>query len=65
MSMAAGLNIGKRTIELDGITIEAAVISAGEHPDAFLFLLNGRPIPMTTVPKDGEVIEAIRVASGG
>ena len=64
--MTSRLAIGKRIIEIgDGITIENAVISSGEHPDAFLFLIDGRPIPITTVPNDGDVIEAIRVASGG
>ena len=49
----------------EGVTIEDAMLSAGKHPDAFLFLSCGRPVPMTTVLKDGDIIEAVRVASGG
>ncbi|MDR0778676.1 MAG: hypothetical protein LBE48_04490 [Methanomassiliicoccaceae archaeon] len=57
--------IGKGTINADdGMTIEKAMISAGEHPDAFIFLLGGRPIPMTSVLNEMK-IEALRVASGG
>jgi len=64
--MAAHLIIGKEKLDVDpGITIEDAMISAGKHPDAFLFLFNGRPVPMTTTLEDEMTIEALRVASGG
>ena len=47
-------------------TIEKAMLSAGKHPDAFLYLTkSGKPTPMTTVLDEGVIIEAIRVASGG
>ncbi|MCL1904794.1 MAG: hypothetical protein FWG19_01550 [Methanomassiliicoccaceae archaeon] len=64
--MPASLIIGKDIISAeDGVTIEKAMISAGKHPDAFLYLFDGRPIPMTTVLDDGMKIDVIRVASGG
>jgi sulfur carrier protein len=63
--MPSFITEGKETINAaDGITIEKAVILAGKHPDAFIFLLNGRPVPMTTV-LENMTIEALRVASGG
>jgi sulfur carrier protein len=64
--MSSHIIIGTERLNVDtGTTIENAMISAGKHPDAFLFLLNGRPVPMTLVPEDGMYIEALRVASGG
>ncbi|MDR2866367.1 MAG: hypothetical protein LBV13_03070 [Methanomassiliicoccaceae archaeon] len=64
--MSAYIVIKKEKVECDeGITIEGAMLSAGKHPDAFLFLLDGRPLPMTTVLTKGMIIEALRVASGG
>jgi len=57
---------GKEVLDIvTKMTIEEAMISYGKHPDAFLFLINGRPVPMTTL-LDGDVtVEALRVASGG
>jgi sulfur carrier protein len=55
----------ERIVIKENDTIERTMISAGKHPDAFLYLLNGRPIPMTTVPENDSIIEAVRVASGG
>ena len=64
--MAPHIIIGKEKLDVDpGITIEDAMISIGKHPDAFLFLFNGKPVPMTTVLEDGMSVEALRVASGG
>ena len=56
---------GERINAACGATIEKAMISAGKHPDAFLFFLAGRPVPMTTVIDADMEIEALRVASGG
>ena len=65
-AMAATIVIGKERISVkDGATIEGSMISAGKHPDAFLYLLDGKPVPMTRPFKKGDVVEAIRVASGG
>lgn len=48
-----------------GTTIEDAVRSAGHVPDAFIFLIGGRPVPMDSVPAEGSEVKALRVASGG
>ena len=54
--------------ELDitaGTTIEQAVIDNGYHPDSFLYVVGGRPVPMDTVVTDNMVVKAMKVASGG
>ncbi len=48
-----------------GSTIQEAVSVAGEHPDAFIFMVGGRPVPMDTVPPEDAEVRAVRVASGG
>jgi len=48
-----------------GKTICDAVRSIGHMPDAFIFIVNGRPVPMDTLTADGMVIKAVKVASGG
>jgi sulfur carrier protein len=64
--MAASIIFGAEKMRAEnGVTIEDAMVSAGKHPDAFIFMLKGRPIPMTTVIRDGDIIDAVRVASGG
>lgn len=56
----------ERVVEVPGgSTIQEAVSSAGEHPDAFIFMIGGRPVPMDTVPPDDAEVRAVRVASGG
>ena len=58
--------IGDRSIALaDGMTIAESVSVAGEHPDAFIFMIGGRPVPMDTVPPEDSEVRAVRVASGG
>jgi sulfur carrier protein len=47
-----------------GYTIQEAVSAEGLHPDAYLYLIDGRPVPMDTVIGDSTV-KAMRVASGG
>ncbi len=48
-----------------GTTIESAMTSEGLHPDSYLYLVGGNPVPMDTeLPEDAEV-RAVRVASGG
>ena len=64
--MSAGIIIGNETISADGgISIERAMVSAGKHPDAFLFFVGGRPVPMTTILTEGMTVTTLRVASGG
>lgn len=54
------------TVEMPmGVTIEDAVRSAGHVPDAFIFLIAGRPVPMDSVPPEESEVKALRVASGG
>lgn len=60
----AEIRIGERTIEGDG-RIEDIMRSRGERPDAFIFVMDGVPIPSDTEVGEGERVDAIRVASGG
>lgn len=56
----------ERVVDLPaGSTIQEAVSAAGGHPDAFIFLIGGRPVPMDTVPPEDAEVRAMRVASGG
>jgi sulfur carrier protein len=48
-----------------GSTICDAVRSLGFVPDAFIFMIKGRPVPMDTRVNDGILIKAVKVASGG
>lgn len=62
----AVLRIADVSIELcEGETIQAATSRAGQHPDAFIFTIGGRPVPMDTVPPADAEVRALRVASGG
>ncbi len=64
--MSATIRIGKDNKDVRmGVTIESAMRSLGFHPDSFLYLLNGVPIPMDTPIEDGMAIKALKVASGG
>ena len=49
----------------DGMTIQQAVSGLGFHPDSFLFLIDGKPVPMDTVITDSMTVRAMKVASGG
>ena len=46
-------------------TIAAAVRSLGYNPSAFIFSMNGTPVPMDNSIPDNATIKAIKVASGG
>ncbi|MDR1955173.1 MAG: hypothetical protein LBP82_04405 [Candidatus Methanoplasma sp.] len=48
-----------------GVTIADAVRSLGLAPDTFIFMKDGRPVPMDTTIADGFFIKAVKVASGG
>ena len=56
------VRIDGEELEFEGILLDF-LISAGKNPDSYLFICNGRPIPVDTEPS-GDV-EAVRVASGG
>lgn len=58
------IKIDSEIIEFEG-TIESFFIGRGMNPDSFLFLINGRPVPMDTVPESSQTVLAVRVASGG
>ena len=57
--------LGKEYDAACGQTICDAVRSLGFAPDAFIFMMEGRPIPMDTPMTDGTVVKAVKVASGG
>ncbi|MCL2318003.1 MAG: MoaD/ThiS family protein [Methanomassiliicoccaceae archaeon] len=64
--MAAKITIlGKEHDVSSGTTICDAVRSIGHMPDAFIFIVNGRPVPMDSAITEGMVIKAVKVASGG
>ncbi|AIZ56554.1 hypothetical protein Mpt1_c06690 [Candidatus Methanoplasma termitum] len=64
--MAAKITVLNKEYGVDpGTTICDAVRSIGFIPDAFVFMMNGRPVPMDTQIADGDVIKAVKVASGG
>lgn len=47
----------------EGSTIEDAMRASGRTPDSYIYLADGRPVPMDSRP-EGDV-RALRVASGG
>lgn len=44
---------------LPGRTIQAAVSAAGRLPDAYIFLIDGRPVPMDTVLLEDVEVRAV------
>lgn len=56
------VRIDGKELEFTGILLEF-LLSSDIDPDSYLFLCNGRPIPVDSEPSDD--VEAIRVASGG
>lgn len=56
---------GKTTEVPPGITVMEAARTAGIVPDAYLFLIDGKPVPMDTALTDGQAVKALKVASGG
>ncbi|MCQ2070073.1 MAG: hypothetical protein MJZ68_02970 [archaeon] len=64
--MSGTITVTGRKIDAEvGSTIENEIRKAGMVPDAFLYLKDGRPVPMDTPIEDGIQIKAIKVASGG
>ena len=57
--------LGKDLVVENGQTIEKAISDNGFHPDSYLYLIEGKPVPMDTVITDSMVVKAMRVASGG
>ena len=56
---------GKEYDAKTGSTICDSMSSNGFHPDSYLYLIDGKPVPMDTVVSDETVVKAMRVASGG
>jgi sulfur carrier protein len=64
--MASKIEISGKVKEVSpGTIISDAAREAGILPDAYLFLIDGVPVPMDTPIEDGQTVKAIKVASGG
>ncbi len=64
--MACSITVSGRTTEVPaGTRIMDAARKAGVVPDAYLFLVDGRPTPMDAPIEDGQTVKAVKVASGG
>jgi sulfur carrier protein len=56
----------RRTLELpERATVEDALRSLGNLPDAWIALRGNRPIPMDTPLEEGDHLRFVAVASGG
>ena len=58
----ATVRIDGESYEFTGVLLDF-LLSIGKNPDSYLYICNGRPIPVDTAP--GTDVEAIKVASGG
>ena len=58
----ARIRIDGEDLEFSGKLLDF-LLSARKNPDAYLYICNGKPIPVDSEPSDD--VEAIRVASGG
>lgn len=56
---------GERVVFEAGKSIQVAVSENGMHPDSYLYLIAGRPVPMDEVPPEDAEVKVMRVASGG
>ena len=56
------IRIDGQSLEFSGTVLDF-VLSIGKNPDSYLYLCNGRPIPVDSEPSND--VEAIKVASGG
>jgi len=64
--MEAKITVGGKEHNIAcGMTICDAMHSIGLLPDAFIFTIDGRPVPMDTQMADGMSVKALKVASGG
>jgi len=64
MSVRIFINGNSVEAEASG-TIAEALNSLNIRPNAYLYLINGVPVPSDTVLKEGMEITAMKVASGG
>ncbi len=56
---------GETRVAVEGRSLEQIALALGVLPDAHIFLRDGRPLPMTAVPGEGDTVRALPVASGG
>ncbi|MDR0509179.1 MAG: hypothetical protein LBG63_05100 [Candidatus Methanoplasma sp.] len=64
--MSAKITIGGKEHDVPcGSTICDAVRTLGFAPDAFIFMADGKPVPMDTAMIDGTAVKTVKVASGG
>ena len=56
------IRIDGESLEFDGVLLDF-LLSRGKNPDSYLYICNGKPIPVDTAPESD--VEAIKVASGG
>lgn len=45
--------------------IDSIVMENGFHPDAYIYIMEGVPVPSDTTVSGDEKVDAVRVASGG
>ena len=65
-SMVCKITVSGKTTEVPaGTAVMDAAKEAGIVPDAYLFLIDGKPVPMDTPIADGQTVKAMKVASGG
>lgn len=58
------VTVGGKVYEGNG-RIEDLMRSWGFRPDAYIFIMEGTPVPSDIEVSDGESVDAVRVASGG
>jgi hypothetical protein len=58
----ARIRIDGEELEFSGKLLDF-LLSIRKNPDSYLYICNGKPIPVDSEPSDD--VEAIRVASGG
>ena len=62
----ASITFGKEKVKVNaGKSIEDTVRSIGRFPDTFIFIVNGNPVPMTSILSENDNVEAVKIASGG
>ncbi len=60
----AHVKVSDRILDGEG-RIDGIMQSAGYYPDSYLYLMDGCPVPSDTEISGEDMVEAIRVASGG
>lgn len=64
--MGASVTVQGKVLEAEaGETAESVMRRNGYVPDAYLYVVDGKPVPMDTPIVDGMAVRAMKVASGG